>query len=189
MRAAIYARVSTVDQHVDMQVVEIERLIQAKGWVARGPYVDHGAGGGTMHRAALRRLMDDARARRFDVVVAWRLDRLGRSLRDLVLLLDDLERFGVRVVTVHDGIDLTSAAGRLTMHLLAAMAEFERSAIRERVTSGIAAARSRGVKFGRPKVHTITARQLAAVKDLPLSAAAKRLGVSKSLVHKLRKEH
>lgn len=184
MRVALYARTSTHDQHVDAQLVALRAYCRGRRWRVRGTFVDDGVSGARAQRPALDRLKRSAA--RFDVVVAWRLDRLGRSVKHLVLLLDDLAKLEVQVVTVNDAIDLTTPAGRLTMHVLAAVAEMERATIRDRVTAGLAAARTRGVRLGRPR-KPITARQLAAVRDLPLSAAAQRLGVSKSLVHKLRK--
>ena len=94
MTAAIYARVSTVEQAPENQLQELRRYVQARGWTAV-EYVDHGVSGAKDRRAALDRLVADATRRRFDVLVCWRLDRLGRNLRHLILLLDDLSALGV----------------------------------------------------------------------------------------------
>jgi DNA invertase Pin-like site-specific DNA recombinase len=95
-------------------------------------------------------MMADSHARKFDGIAVWKLDRLGRSLKHLVTVIEDLGHYGVSFVSLRDNLDLSTPAGRLMMHLLGAMAEFERSLIQERVVAGIAAARKRGVRMGRP---------------------------------------
>src|SRR5207249_6220495 len=132
MRAAIYARVSTVDQEPENQLQELRRYIQARDWTA-AEYVDRGVSGAKERRPALDNLIRDAKRRRFDVLVCWRLDRLGRNLRHLILLLDDLQAVGVAFVSLAEGIDATTPAGRLQLHVLGAIAEFERARIAERV--------------------------------------------------------
>src|SRR6266542_3311172 len=132
MRAAIYASVSTFDQEPENQLQEIRRYVEARGWSAV-EHVDRGVSGSTDRRPALDQLLADARRRRFDVVVCWRLDRLGRNLRHLILLLDELHAVGVGFVTLGEGIDTTSPSGRLVLHVLGAIAEFERERLRERV--------------------------------------------------------
>src|SRR5207248_1073094 len=123
MRAAIYARVSTSDQTVDNQLLELRRYIEARGWTAV-EYVDRGVSGAKDRRPALDELLKDARRRRFDVLVCWRLDRLGRNLRHLITLLDELQALGVAFVSLAEGIDATTPAGRLQLHVLGAIAEF-----------------------------------------------------------------
>ena len=123
-RAAIYARVSTVDQEPKNQLRELRRYVEARGWEAT-EFVDRGVSGAKDRRPALDRLVNDAKRRRFDVLVCWRLDRLGRNLRHLVTLLDDLQALGVAFVSLGEGIDCTTPAGRLQLHILAALAEFE----------------------------------------------------------------
>src|SRR5678815_672210 len=135
MRAAIYARVSTLDQEPENQLVEVRRYVQARGWTAV-EYVDRGVSGAKDRRPALDQLVTDARRRRFDVVVCWRLDRLGRNLKHLITLLEELQALGVAFVSLNEGIDATTPAGRLQMHILGAIAEFERERIRERVLAG-----------------------------------------------------
>ena len=119
------------------------------------------------------------------MVICWRLDRLGRNLRHLVGLLDDLQTLGVAFVSLAEGIDATTPAGRLQMHLLAAIAEFERGRLTERVHAGLARARREGKRLGRPP-RRITDRQLAEVANLPLREAARVLRVSKSVLHRVR---
>ena len=206
-RAAIYARVSTLDQEPENQLVELRRCgvgasgergrvgrcclnhngqyVAARGWTAV-EFVDRGVSGAKDRRPALDRLIRDARRRRFDVLVCWRLDRLGRSLKHLVTLLDELQALGVAFVSLQEGIDATTPAGKLQMHILAAIAEFERARIAERVTAGLARAKANGKKLGRPYVR-VPRDRLAAVEGLPLKVAAARLGVSRSTLKRWRK--
>src|SRR6516225_5679026 len=125
MRCAIYARVSTLDQEPENQLQELRRYADARGWTAV-EYVDRGVSGAKDRRPALDDLVRDAKRRRFDVLVCWRLDRLGRNLRHLILLLDDFQAFGIGFVTLGEGIDTTSPTGRLVLQVLGAIAEFER---------------------------------------------------------------
>ena len=150
MRAALYARVSTLDQEPENQLAELRRYAAARGWEI-SEYVDHGVSGSQDRRRALDALLRDARRRRVDVLVCWRLDRLGRNLRHLVTLLDELHALGVAFVSLGEGIDCTTPAGRLQLHVLAALAEFERSRIAERVRAGLARAKANGKRLGRPK--------------------------------------
>src|SRR5579862_3921005 len=150
MKAAIYARVSTLDQEPENQLAELRRYVEARGWTAT-EYVDHGVSGAKERRPALDRLLADAKRRRFDVLVCWRLDRLGRNVKHLISLLDDLQALGVAFVSLAEGIDATTPAGKLQMHILGAIAEFERERIRERVMAGLQRARMQGRRLGRPR--------------------------------------
>ena len=175
-RAAIYARVSTLDQEPQNQLIELRQYITARGWTAV-EYVDHGISGAKERRPALDRVIQDARRRRFDVLVCWRLDRLGRNLKHLVTLLDELQALGVAFVSLGEGIDCTTPAGRLQLHILAALAEFERSRIAERVQAGLARARKHGTRLGRPR---LTRPPMALPMGLTVREAAGVWGVSKS---------
>ena len=150
MRAAIYARVSTLDQEPENQLQELRRYVHARSWPAAVEYVDHGVSGARDRRPALDRLVTDAKRRRFDVLVCWRLDRLGRSLKHLITLLADLEALGVSFVSLAEGIDATTPAGKLQMHILAAISEFERSRTIERVQAGLQRAKRQGRTLGPP---------------------------------------
>ena len=176
LRAAIYARVSTLDQEPENQLIELHRYVNARGWTAQ-EYVDHGVSGAKDRRPALDALLKDARRRKVDVVICWRLDRLGRNLRHLVVLLDDLHALGVSFVSLGEGIDCTTPAGRLQLHILAALAEFERARISERVQAGLARARANGKRLGRRR----TRRPPVPVPEgLTVRQAAETWGVSKS---------
>ena len=177
-RAAIYARVSTFDQEPENQLQELRRYIEARGWAAQ-EFVDRGISGAADRRPALDELLRDARRRRFDVVVCWRLDRLGRSLKHLVTLLDELQALGVAFVSLQEGIDATTPAGKLQMHILAAIAQFERERIAERVKAGLARVKNQGRPLGRPPVE-VPAAAIASVRGLSVREAARRLGVSRS---------
>jgi len=159
MRAALYARVSTFDQEPENQLQELRRYVEARGWTAT-EFVDRGVSGAKDRRPALDTLLRDAKRRRFDVVVCWRLDRLGRNLRHLVTVIEDLNALGAPFISLGEGIDCTTPAGRLQLHVLAALAEFERARIQERVRAGLARARAQGVKLGRPR-RRIDAERLA----------------------------
>ena len=176
MRAGIYARVSTTDQHSENQLVELRRYCEARGWTIAKEYVDQGVSGAKERRPALDDLVRDAKRRRFDVLVVWRLDRLGRNLRHLILLLDELQATGVAFVSLSEGIDATTPAGRLQLHVLGAIAEFERERIRERVIAGLRRAKAQGKPLGRPRLR----RPTIEVPGGSVRAAAQAWGVSKS---------
>lgn len=183
MKAAIYARVSTLDQEPENQLAELRRYVEARGWTAK-EYVDCGVSGAKERRPALDALLKDARRRKLDVVVCWSLDRMGRSLKHLVVLLDDLHALGVSFVSVRDGLDWTTPTGRLQAQLLAMIAEFERSRIQERVRAGLQRAKAQGRRLGRPRVTqlptgagALTVRAAAATWGVSKSTAARRLSM------------
>jgi hypothetical protein len=129
MRCALYARVSTTDQNPENQLAELRRYVAARGWTTPVEYVDQGVSGAKDRRPALDRMMTDARRRRIDVVVCWRLDRLGRNLKHLITLLEEVQALGVAFVSLAEGIDATTPAGKLQMHILGAIADYAESAI------------------------------------------------------------
>ncbi len=186
MKAAIYARVSTLEQNCDNQLLELRRYVEARGWTVQ-EYVDRGVSGAKDRRPALDRLVTDAKRRRFDVLVCWRLDRLGRNLRHLVTMLEELQHVGVAFVSMGEGIDCTTPAGKLQLHILAALAEFERGRIRERVLAGLQRARAQGRRLGRPRTR-LPIERLQRVHGLTVDVAAERLGVSRSTVKRWRRQ-
>ena len=187
MKAAIYARVSTFDQEPENQLQELRRYVEARGWTGK-EYVDRGVSGAKDRRPALDALVLDAKRRRFDVLVCWRLDRLGRNLRHLVTLLEDLQAVGIAFVSLGEGIDCTTAAGRLQLHVLAALAEFERARIAERVRAGLARVRASGQRLGRPAANLALA-DVVRTGHLSVRDAARALRVSRSVVHRARVSH
>ena len=152
-RIAIYGRVSTDAQSHASQLREVRRYVKRRWPKAEvTEYLDK-ASGTRFSRAELDELMANVRKDRVDVVGVYKLDRLGRSLQHLAQLISEFERHGTALVATSQGIDTSSSnpAGRLQMHVLAAVAEFERSVIVERINAGLAAARDRGATLGRPR--------------------------------------
>ena len=184
MRCAVYVRVSTSEQNCDNQLIELRRYVEARGWTPT-EFVDRGVSGAKDRRPALDALLKDANRRRFDILVVWRLDRLGRNLKHFVTLLDDVQAIGVLFVSLGEGIDCTTAAGRLQLHVLAALAEFERARIAERVRAGLARVRASGKRLGRPAT-TVAMTDLERTGHLSVRHAAGVLGVSRSTVHRAR---
>ena len=149
MKTAIYARVSTTDQTNAIQVRELKEYIERRGWTLANVYQDQ-MSGAKASRPGLDRLMVDARLRRFDAVVVWKLDRFGRSLVHCVSGIQELASLGIRFIATSQGLDTdeSNPASKLLMHILAAVAQFERELIRERVSAGMRAAKAHGTKTG-----------------------------------------
>lgn len=175
-RRIAYARVSTSDQTTLMQVQDFEAY-------GVDEIVEEVGSGGNNERPQLLRLLKRLRAG--DTLVVWRLDRLGRSLPHLVETVRALEAKAVGFVSLRDVIDTSSAGGRLYFHIFAALAEFERDLIRERVSAGLAAARAEGRIGGRPRVVTpeVAARCAEALKRMPVTQAAREAGVSRAALY------
>jgi DNA invertase Pin-like site-specific DNA recombinase len=183
MKTAIYVRVSTAEQTNEPQRRELAEFVERRGWKDAVEYADT-ISGAKFTRSGLDRLMKDVRCGRIDRVVVVKLDRLGRSLPHLAQLIGELDANRVALIATSQGIDTShdNPAGRLQMHVLMAVAEFERSLIRERTKAGLNAARARGVSLGRRAI-TLDARQraaLAAWKASPTTVRdlSRKLGVS-----------
>jgi len=187
-RVAAYCRVSTSDQHADIQVEAIRRAARERGWNLVAEHVDAGISGGRDRRPALDALLEQVEKHEVDVVVVARLDRLGRSLAHVLRLLDLFSRHGVQFVSLADaGLDGTTAVGRMTLQLCAVFAEFEKSLLRERTVAGLAAARARGAVVGRPRreldlraAHVLlreghSVRAVASMLAVPRATLARRL--------------
>ena len=185
-RAAVYARVSTRNSHQDpeVQLMALRHVAERAGWRVVEEYVDHGISGakGRDKRPAFDRLMKDATRRQFDIIMAWSVDRLGRSLQDLVAFLGDVHAQGIDLYLDRQGVDTTTPGGKALFQMMGVFAEFEREMIRERVCAGLEKARAKGKRLGRPKVPLSVERsiriarasgkgQLAIARDL-------RVGVS-----------
>ena len=179
-RAALYARVSTTDQDIGLQVDELRELARVRGWRLVAEHTDAGVSGAKDRRPGLDALLRDAQRGRYDVVAVWKLDRLGRSLPHLLQVMSQLDGWGVQLVSARDpGIDMTTATGRLLTQLLGAFAEFERDLLRERTVAGVRRAQARGAHCGRP-AHEITAEDVRKAVQLHggVRAAARALGVA-----------
>jgi DNA invertase Pin-like site-specific DNA recombinase len=184
MKAAVYCRVSTSDQSTDLQIREISEYVTKRGWEFE-IYEDAGLTGTNGNRPALKRLLADVKSRKVDVVVCWKLDRLFRSLKDLISTLQEFEDVNVKFISLKDQIDMTTASGKLLMHLLGAFGEFEASLIRERVRAGLKAAKAKGKRLGRPR--KIDRKQVAKLRQegRSLNDIAQKLRVSKGAISKV----
>jgi putative DNA-invertase from lambdoid prophage Rac len=187
-RIGIYLRVSTQDQNTELQASELRRFAEARGWNRIKVYEDK-ATGTNGNRPMLQQMLQDARRREIDVVVCWKLDRLFRSLKDLVVTLQELSELGIEFVSLKDSIDLTTSSGRLMMHMIGAFAEFEASLIKERVRAGLANAKRKGQKLGRPSRLDSTLILELRQQGLSLSTIAEQVGATKSAVSKTLKKH
>ena len=188
-RAALYVRVSTIDkQNPEMQVHDLSAYAQAHGIEVYRVYEDKGYSGGTANRPMLKALMQDVRDGKVTHVICWRLDRWFRSLREVVGTLHELTELGVTVVSLKDGIDLSSSTGRLLANLMACFSQFELEVIRERVRAGLENARRKGRVGGRRA--TINSAQVMELRQqgLSLSQIAKRMGVTSSAISKTLKK-
>jgi DNA invertase Pin-like site-specific DNA recombinase len=191
-RAAIYARVSTDSQTVENQIRELRQIAERRGWEVVEVYTDAGISGakGRAQRPGLDRMLKDAGRRRFDIVMSWAIDRLGRSLIDLLGTIQHLEAVGVDLFLDQQAIDTTTPMGKLVFQVTGAFAEFERSMIRQRVKAGLKRAVAHGTKLGRPKVDL--AMELKAQKQLKkgmgILKVAKMLGLGTGTVQRIKQE-
>jgi DNA invertase Pin-like site-specific DNA recombinase len=172
--------VSTADQTTDNQLIELRRYVEVRGWTVVEEFIDHGISGTKASRPALDRMLMAARRRQIDGVVRWKLDRIGRNTKHLILLLDELQALSVAFVSLQDSIDATTPVGKMAFTMLAAFAEFERATIVERVRAGLGRARRQGKVLGRPRRSGLTETLRAAVAGLSTREAAGLLGVSQS---------
>lgn len=187
MKAAIYARVSTIGkgQDVDLQLRDLRNYAQARGWEIFKEYIDNGVSGRKDKRPALDQLVNDARKERFDVVLVWRFDRFARSTKHLVTSLDEFNRLGIDFISFMENIDTSSPMGKAMFTITSAIAELEADLIRERVISGLANAKAKGARLGRPKAELDISELISLrEKGLTVRALAKELDVSVGLVHK-----
>ncbi len=148
-RCAIYARVSTDGQDESLQLTALRELVTQRGWELKATYIDHGVSSRSV-RPELERMMRDAHKRRFDVIAVWKFDRFARSTRELVFALEQFQALGIDFISVTQAIDTSGPMGKLVFSVLAAIAEFERELIRERVVAGVKEAQRRGKHCGRP---------------------------------------
>src|SRR5215469_17394439 len=171
LEIALYARVSTSNgqQDPEMQLRELRSYAERRGFIVTREYVDR-VSGAKESRPQLDQLMVDARERRFDAVLVWKLDRFARSLKHLVNALAEFEALGVSFISLRDNLDLTTPSGRLMFQIIGAMAEFERALIQERVRAGLRNARAKGKRLGRPRV-IVDGSRIAVLRTQGLSWA------------------
>jgi DNA invertase Pin-like site-specific DNA recombinase len=186
-RCALYARCSTANgqQDPEMQTRELREYAERRGWQIANVYTDAGVSGSKDSRPALNRLMNDARQRRFDVVVVWRFDRFARSVSHLLRALETFGALGIDFISFSENIDTSTPTGKMIFTVLGAVAELERCLIIERVRAGLRNARAKGTRLGRPRVFVSDSR----IETLRASGAswrtiAKELGVGTGTVRR-----
>jgi DNA invertase Pin-like site-specific DNA recombinase len=189
-RAAIYARVSTDGQSVENQLRELEVVAERHGWEVAATYTDEGVSGakGRDGRPGFDALCGAVARREVDVVAAWSVDRLGRSLQDLVAFLGELRAKGVDLYLHVQGLDTSTPAGRAMFQMLGVFSEFERAMIQERVRAGLARARASGKRLGRPPA--LTPRQRRGLRrdrgeGMSLRALARKYGTTAPTVRRV----
>ena len=189
-RVAIYARVSTGSQTTENQLRELRSVAERLGHQVIAEFVDEGISGakGRDQRPGLNSLMQGVTRRDFDKVMAWSVDRLGRSLRDLLAFMGELKAKGVDLYLHQQSLDTSTPAGKAMFQMLGVFSEFEREIIRERVNSGLARAKAQGKKLGRPRADTT--KRLAAIRKLRkqglgINKIAKKLGIGTSVVQRV----
>lgn len=184
-RVAIYARVSTrhKGQEVETQLQALRSYASNRGFEIHAEYVDIGHSGATDRRPQLDRLMKDVKTRSFDALLVYKLDRFARSTKHLVTALDDFRSLGIDFMSTVEGMDTSTPTGKLMFDIVAAMAEFERALITERVNAGIARAQRAGIHCGRPRrvFDKEKARDMHR-KGVSLRDIAEELGVGKDTV-------
>src|ERR1700733_759653 len=188
-RAALYLRVSTVDQNPQTQALDLRQFVVQRGLEIVMTYTDHGVSGTKARRPALDKMMEDARRHRFDVVVVWSCDRLARSTKHLLQVLDELNGFGIQFLSQREAIDTEGPLGRAIIVIVSAIAELERSLIVERVRAGMRRAKLEGRQIGRARLD-VNRQQV--VEDrcggMSLTKVAKRHNISRASVCRLMKE-
>ena len=185
-RVAIYARVSTTAQTAQNQLPDLRRYVADRGWSVAGEYVDHGVSGTRESRPRLDEMMGLARKRKLDVVLVWRFDRFARSVRHLVVALEELRGLKVDFISYQENVDTSTPLGQAIFAIIAAMAELERNVIVERVHAGLSRARRQGKRLGRPK-RPVDEAEIASLRCGGLShrQIASRLGIPKTAVSRV----
>lgn len=183
-RVAMYLRVSTADKGQDtaMQLRELEQYAKLREFGQVTVYEDKGFTGTNTKRPALQRLLKEAKQRKFDIVLVWKLDRFARSLKELVNMISELNEFGVEFCSLKDALDLSTSQGRLMFHMIGAFSQFESDLIRMRVKAGLEHARSKGKTLGRPKRRDDERIVRLRKKGLSIKAIALKIGMSKKTV-------
>lgn len=188
-RVFLYIRVSTLDQNTESQRRELEDYCQRQGWTISDVFEDK-LTGTNMNRPALKAMNERLWKNEADIVIAYKLDRVFRSLKDSISLLQEWSDRGIEFVSLKDpGLNMTTPSGKLMLHLIAAFAEFEASLIKMRVKAGLDNAKAKGTILGRPKTIDIGRVHQLRGQGLSLSEIAKELKVTKSAVSKTLTKH
>jgi DNA invertase Pin-like site-specific DNA recombinase len=188
-KAAIYARVSTPDQHLENQVLDLRKLAVQRGFEVVRQYSDKGISGSKAKRAGLEAMLADARRGEFSVLLTAAFDRLARSTKDFLQIVDELNSLDVTLISARESIDTSGPMGRMFLTMVGSIAELERSLIVERIKAGMRRARMEGQRLGRAPLNVDRA---AIVRDrlsgMSLTQVAKRHRVSRATVVRLAKE-
>jgi DNA invertase Pin-like site-specific DNA recombinase len=191
-RAAIYVRVSTDKQTVENQVAALRQIAERRGWEVVEQYSDAGISGakGRNGRPGLDQMLKDASKRKFDVIMGWAIDRIGRSLTDLLHTIETLHACGVDLYLDQQAIDTTTPAGKLMFQVCGAFAEFERSMIRQRVNAGLKRAVAQGKQLGRPRIDAALEKRIQAQLRLGkgMLKVARECGVGSGTVQRIKEE-
>src|SRR5258706_11752619 len=191
-RVALYIRVSTSKQDTDNQRGELSAVAERSGWEIWKVYEDAGISGakGRDQRPGLDAMMKGVNAKEFDMVATWSVDRLGRSLTDLLGILQELQEKGVDLFLHQQGIDTSTTAGKAMLQMLGVFAEFERGIIRERVNAGLARARAKGTKLGRRRVEPKVEAKILELKASGdgILKIGRKLGIGTSVVQRVFKQ-
>jgi DNA invertase Pin-like site-specific DNA recombinase len=188
-RAALYLRVSTLDQHPETQLYDLRQMANQRGWQIVEEYTDR-VSGTKARRPGLDRLMSDARRGRFDVVLVWASDRLARSVKHFLEVLDELSRLNVEFISFRENLDTGGPLGRAFIVIISAIAELERNLIIERVRAGMRRARLEGRHIGRKPLELDADAILTdRARGQSLAQLAKGYRVSRSTIHRLLQEH
>jgi len=191
-KVALYLRVSTSGQSIENQRRELHEAAKRHGWSIVAEFKDHGISGSKARdkRPALDRMLKAVARREFDMVAAWSVDRLGRSLQDLLGTLGELHSKRVDLYLHQQGLDTSTPAGKALFQMLGVFAEFERSIIVERVNAGLARARAEGKQLGRPRIEPAVEKEVRALlrKGVGIGKAARTVGVGVSAVQRIKGE-
>lgn len=182
-KAALYFRVSTDRQAVDLQVDEVRQYAKDRGFEIHREYTDQGVSGSKTSRPQLNRLFHDAKKGQFDLVICWKFDRFGRSLKHLIESLEEFQSLEVDFVSVRESIDTSTPSGKVLFSVIGAFAEFERAIIRERVIAGLTVARKKGKQLGRPKTRNSELIRELRQQGRSYREISKLLGCSISTIH------
>ena len=186
-KIALYTRVSTQDQSVEMQITDLRRYCEQRGFQIFKEYSDQGISGTKDKRPALDELMSDAKKRKFDAVLCWRFDRFARSTKHLITALEEFRHLGIEFVSYQENIDTSSPLGKAMFTIVSAIAELERNILLERVRAGLKRAKENGRILGRPKRLDLDVKELQKMRDkekLSFRQIAKKVKACPATVYK-----
>jgi DNA invertase Pin-like site-specific DNA recombinase len=182
-KCAVYARVSTLEQHVETQLYDLRQLAQNRGFEVVAEYTDHGVSGAKARRPGLDTLMADARKRKFSVVLVAAFDRVARSTKHFLQVIDEFDSLGIEFVSRRENVDTSGPMGRLFLTLIGSIAELEADLIKERIRAGMRRRRLEGLPMGRQPLDVDREAIVAArLSGMSLSKVAKKYGVSRASV-------